>query len=86
MRKIIVIAIAAAGMFPTAAIADHEEERCGRYGCNQYEHDYSNNDRNRNRGRDRGAFSPDLQDSPVTICMPESTCHFDRQPDENQTP
>lgn len=65
-------------LFPSTAFADHdyEDERCGRYGCNEYRHDYGNRGDNSN-GRDRGAFSPDLQDSPVTICMPNSTCHFD---------
>ena len=72
------------------ALADHdyERERCGRYGCNQYEHDYSNNDRNRNRDRDRGAFSPGPFDrSPVEFapCMPGATCYYDREPDQRSS-
>ena len=62
-------------------LADHDYG--GDYGCDpyyedcggggqDYDYDYGSHDRNRNRGRDRGAFSPDLQDSPVTviICPP----------------
>lgn len=50
---------------------DPDWEDCGGYrgGGQDYEYDYGSHDRNRNRGRDRGAFSPDLQDSPVTIII-----------------
>jgi hypothetical protein len=37
------------------------------------------NRQDRHQGHDDNhkSFSPDLKDSPVTICMPGSTCNFD---------
>lgn len=55
---------------------DYDDDGCWEGECSgggqDYDYDYGSHDRNRNRGRDRGAFSPDLQDSPVTviICPP----------------
>lgn len=60
------------------------EGECSGGGQN-YEDQWSNEDRNRNRDRNRGAFSPGpFDDSPVdafngnTICLPGSTCYGDR--------
>lgn len=66
---------------------DPNYEPCG--GQN-YEDQWSNEDRNRNRNRNRGAFSPGpFDDSPVdafngnVICLPGSTCYSDdRRRDE----
>lgn len=69
MKKLAATIIAATSLFPAAAYADHERERCyDSGGCSDNEHDYSNHDRNRNRDRNRGAFSPGPFDrSPVDI-------------------
>jgi len=66
MKKLAATIIAATSLIPTGALADHEyEERCGRYGCNEYDYDYGNRGDN-SRGRERGAFSPGPFDrSPV---------------------
>lgn len=54
-------------------------------GGQNYEDQWSNEDRNRNRNRNRGAFSPGpFDDSPVdafnNVCMPGATCHYDGEP------
>lgn len=81
-RTIATLTLAAAlSLVASPAAADHDYyDRDG---------DYSNEDRNRNRDRNRGAFSPGpFDDSPVdafnniTICLPNSTCHVERRPDE----
>lgn len=50
---------------------DHDGE-CQSGGCR--------NDQSRHPGHDDNhkSFSPDLKDSPVTVCMPGSTCNFDQ--------
>lgn len=70
-------------------LVSHEYDDGGYYdgsegGGQNYEDQWSNEDRNRNRGRNRGAFSPGpFDDSPVdafngnTICLPGSTCYSD---------
>jgi hypothetical protein len=72
--RAVLLAAALVVALPGAAHADHDY-----YGGDEYDQDYSSRDRNRNRGRDRGAFSPDFDRSPVTICLPQSTCNFDGQ-------
>jgi hypothetical protein len=73
-----------------ALVLDHEYDDGGYYdrgGDQNYEDQWSNEDRNRNRNRNRGAFSPGpFDDSPVdafnNVCMPGATCHYDgRQED-----
>lgn len=83
-----VLGIGVLGIGAGTAYADHDwggdcdwSGQC--YGGDEYRHDYSNHDRNRNRNRERGAFSPDFDRSPVTICMPNSTCHFDGERGQN---
>jgi hypothetical protein len=72
-------------------LASHERERCYDEDCGgqEYEGNWSNEDRNRNRNRNRGAFSPGpFDDSPVdafngnVICLPGSTCYGDRRGEE----
>jgi hypothetical protein len=71
-------------------LADHDCYEYGDCGGGQnYEDQWSNEDRNRNRNRNRGAFSPGpFDDSPVdafngnVVCLPGSTCYGDRRGDE----
>lgn len=79
MRKLVMLGIAGLMTFGAnpAAFAD-------RYGggdrgdCNR---EGNCNDQRRCQGDhctdNHKSFSPDLKDSPVTICMPGSTCYFD---------
>lgn len=60
------------------------DEDCDGGGDQNYEDQWSNEDRNRNRNRNRGAFSPGpFDDSPVdafngnVVCLPGSTCYSD---------
>jgi hypothetical protein len=78
MRKIGVALFVALMVIPAPAMADHEyddgcwEGECydGGGGGQNYEDQWSNEDRNRNRNRNRGAFSPGpFDDSPVTIII-----------------
>lgn len=70
-------------------LADHDCYEYGDCGGQNYEDQWSNEDRNRNRNRNRGAFSPGpFDDSPVdafngnVVCLPGSTCYSDRQQDQ----
>lgn len=70
-------------------LVSHEYDEGG--GDQNYEDQWSNEDRNRNRDRNRGAFSPGpFDDSPVdafnNACMPGATCHYDgdRRNDEGE--
>lgn len=50
-----------------------EQGNCNREGnCNDQRRCQGNNCTDNHK-----SFSPDLKDSPVTICMPGSTCYFD---------
>ncbi len=100
---VIVIILAAIGLLAVCSdnddydslgriqLTSHEyDEGWEEDGGQNYEDQWSNEDRNRNRNRNRGAFSPGpFDDSPVdafngnVICLPGSTCHTDdRQRDE----
>lgn len=95
MRKLLAIlgisGLMVCGLAPNA-FADHgrydgdrgECDWSGDCGDDSYRHDYSNHDRNRNRNRERGAFSPDFDRSPVLVCMPNATCNWDRQPEDEE--
>lgn len=81
------------GVIPVVpALADHDgcwEGDCG--GGQEYDGNWSNEDRNRNRGRNRGAFSPGpFDDSPVdafnNVCMPGATCHYDGDGNQQEQP
>lgn len=71
--------------FGPIRLVSHEYDERGDYSGDQdYEDQWSNEDRNRNRQRDRGAFSPGpFDDSPVdafngnVVCLPGSTCYTD---------
>lgn len=76
---------------PVVQLVSHEYDDGGYYddrGDQNYEDQWSNEDRNRNRGRNRGAFSPGpFDDSPVdafnNACLPGATCYYDgRRGDE----
>lgn len=73
-------------MAPAHAYRGDERSRCGSgydsgdsYGCDDYGGQGNRNRQDRHQGRDDNhkSFSPDLKDSPVTICLPQSTCNFD---------
>lgn len=78
-RMLSTLAVAAALLLgPTApAYADRygggDRGDCNREGnCNDQRRCQGNNCTDNHK-----SFSPDLKDSPVTICMPGSTCYFD---------
>ena len=74
-------------------LVSHEYDDGGYYedgdegygGGQNYEDQWSNEDRNRNRNRNRGAFSPGpFRDSPVTICLPYSCNSGGEQSGDNR--
>lgn len=88
VRRLVVTGLAAVILAaPTAARADssdygNERGNCNREGnCNDQRRCQGNNCTDNHK-----SFSPDLKDSPVTICMPGSTCYFDGKKDPNQPP
>lgn len=91
VRRLVVAGLAAMLLAaPTAARADssdygNERGNCNREGnCNDQRRCQGNNCTDNHK-----SFSPDLKDSPVTICMPGSTCYFDgngQKKDPNQPP
>lgn len=80
MKRIGALVISAGLIFGVAPAAHadrygggEEQGNCNREGnCNDQRRCQGDNCTDNHK-----SFSPDLKDSPVTICMPGSTCYFD---------